>query len=193
MTFKAGLSVSEINKLIKDLENYKRQLPKKCEEYVRQLAEVGIEVAQHNTGSFGRYITFKIKTEPREDGCAAILLATNTGIIKSEWVSRDSGGNTVMKSADVNPLLMVEFGSGLKAKNPKNIPGVGTGTFPGSTHSWEPGWWYATEIDENGNPANWHYSTGITPQQPMYKASLQIMDAVTRKAKEVFGKNGSMD
>ena len=174
MTFKAGLSVSEINKLIKDLENYKRQLPKKCEEYVRQLAEVGIEVAQHNTGSFGRYITFKIRTEPREDGCTAILLATNTGIIKSEWVSRDSGGNTVMKSADVNPLLMVEFGSGLKAENPKNIPGV------------------ATEIDENGNPANWHYSTGITPQQPMYKASLQIMDAVTRKAKEVFGKNGSM-
>ena len=62
---------------------------------------------------------------------------------------------------------MIEFGSGLRAQNPKNIPGVGTGTFPGQTHASDPnGWWY---MDLEGN---WNHSYGITPQMPMYKASI---------------------
>lgn len=174
--FTEDLSVKGINNLIKQLNDYQNNLQKKCEEYVKQLAEAGIKVAQENVGNFGKYITFTVKTNPEKDGCTAILLATNTGIIKSEWQTKDG-----IKSADVSPLLMVEFGSGLKAENPKNIPGVGTGTFPGGTHGNEPGWWY---MDLEGA---WHYSTGISPKQPMYKASLKIKEKIINTAKVVFG------
>ena len=185
--FTSDLSVKGLNNLVKQIKDYQAGLQRKCEEYVRRLAESGVEVAQQNVGNFGKYLTFTVKTNPEKDGCTAVLLATNTGIIKSEWVSRDTAGNTIMKTADVSPLLMVEFGSGLKAQNPKGIPGVGTGTFPGGSHGSQPGWWYATELDENGNPTNWHYSTGVSPKQPMYKASLKITEEAIQKAKDVFG------
>lgn len=186
-TFVSDLSVKGLNNLVKQLKQYESGLQKKCEEYVKRLAESGVEVAQQNVGNFGKYLTFTVKTNPEKDGCTAVLLATNTGIIQSEWVSRDTAGNTIMKTADVSPLLMVEFGSGLKAQNPKGIPGVGTGTFPGGTHGTEPGWWYATELDENGKPTNWHYSTGLSPLQPMYKASLKITEEAIKVAQDVFG------
>lgn len=175
--FKADLSVKGIENLKKQLIDYKSNLNKKCETFVRKLAEAGIEVAKHNTGSFGTYITFSVKTEQNKNGCKAILIATNTGIIKSEWKTQDG-----VKSADISPLLMCEFGSGLKAENPMNVPGVGTGTFPGQTHATDPqGWWY---MDLNGE---WHHSYGISPKAPMYHATMEIQQKVTQVAKEVFG------
>lgn len=173
----ANLSVEGIDNLIKQLNSYQDNLRKKCEEYVKKLSQKGIEVAQQNVGNFGKYLTFTIKTNSEENGCTALVYVTNTGIIHSEWQTKEG-----IKSADVNPLLMVEFGSGLKAENPKNIPGVGTGTFPGGTHGNEPGWWYMDLGDV------WHYSTGISPKQPMYKASLKIKDEAIRVAQEVFGR-----
>lgn len=174
--FQSDLSVQGINNLINQLEDYQNELQKKCEEYVRMLADSGIDVAQQNTGNYGKYITFTVQTNPEKDGCKAVMLATNTGIIKSEWQTKDG-----VKTADVSPLLVIEFGSGLKAENPKNIPGVGTGTFPGGTHGNEPGWWY---MDLDGV---WHYATGVSPKQPMYKASLIIREKAISKAREVFG------
>lgn len=174
--FSSDLSVKGIENLKKQLLDYKDNLRIKCEEYVRRLAEVGISVAQQNTGNYGKYITFTVQTNPEIDGCKAVMLATNTGIIRSEWQTKDG-----VKTADVSPLLMVEFGSGLKAENPKNIPGVGTGTFPGGTHGNEPGWWY---MDLDGV---WHYATGVSPKQPMYKASLMMAQEAVRIAREVFG------
>ena len=70
----------------------------------------------------------------------------------------------------------------LRTKNPMNVLGVGTGTFPGGTHGADPeGWWY---MDLDGV---WHHSYGMTPKMPMYHASLAIMSNVQRVAKEVFG------
>lgn len=174
--FTSDLSVEGLNNLAKQIRDYQRNLKNKCEEYVRQLAKAGIDVAQQNTGNYGKYITFTVQTNPEKDGCKAVMLATNTGIIKSEWQTKDG-----VKTADVSPLLVIEFGSGLKAENPKNIPGVGTGTFPGGTHGNEPGWWY---MDLDGV---WHYATGVSPKQPMYKASLIIREKAISKAREVFG------
>ena len=176
--FKANLSVKGIEQLKKDLQGYKDSLNKKCEIFIRRLAESGIIVAQQNVGNFGKYITFSITTNPTATGCKGIMVATNTGIINSEWLTEDG-----VKSADVNPLLMVEFGSGLRAKNPKNVPGVGTGTFPGQQHASNPqGWWY---MDLNGE---WHHSYGVTPKMPMYNASIKMHTEINRIAREVFGK-----
>lgn len=176
-TISISLSEKSIQNAIKELESYNSSLINKCETFVRKLAEKGIETAKTRTGNYGKYITFTIKTNKDEYGVSAVLLATNTGIIRSEWLTKDG-----VKTADVSPLLMVEFGSGLRAKNPKNVPGVGTGTFPGGTHGSTPnGWWYK-DLD-----SVWHHSTGVSPQAPVYNASLRMISDIQTVAREVFG------
>ena len=113
-TFKVDiLSQKSVENLKKELLAYKNDLHRKCQQIVVELANKGIEVAKFESGNFGKYISFTHQIEPNTSGCKAIMLATNTGIIKSEWRTQDG-----VKSADVSPLLMAEFGSGLKAKNP---------------------------------------------------------------------------
>lgn len=170
-----GLSVSEIQASIKEVKAYQTELNQKCEVFVHRLSEWGIQTAKANTGDYDKYISFSAEFEPNTDGCKAIMFATNTGIITSEWQTKEG-----VKTADVSPLLMVEFGSGLKAKNPAGVPGVGTGTFPGGTHGNEPGWWYMDLNDV------WHYSTGVEPHMPMFKAAQTMKQQIVSVATEVF-------
>lgn len=176
--FKASLSVSSIRQLQKELTAYRDGLPEKCRRLVVALSEAGIAVAKQNTGNYGRYITFSTKTEPQKDGCKAIMLASETGKITSAWKTAEG-----IKTADVSPLLMVEFGSGWKAENPLQVPGVGQGTFPEQIHAYDKEGWYWIGLDDK-----LYHSYGISPKQPMYKASLEIQRIVIEKAKEIFGK-----
>lgn len=170
-------STSSIQELQKQLKDYKDSLNDKCEQFVRELADSGISVAKQNVGNYGKYITFSVKKEQSTNGCKGILLASNTGIIKSEWRTKDG-----VKTADVSPLLMAEFGSGMRAENPMDVPGVGQGTFPGGTHGKDPsGWWW---MDMNGE---WHHSRGVSPTMPMYHASLEMITRIQDIAKKVFG------
>ena len=175
------LSVASVRQAQKELMQYKRDLLAKCETFVTRLSEIGIRVAKQNLGQFGSYIVFDTEVDDSSDGIKAVLVATNTGLIHSEWRTADG-----TKSADVSPILMAEFGSGLRAKkNPFGehmSPKMGTGTFPDQTHAEDPqGWWYQTLDGE------WHHSYGVTPTMPMYKASAAIFDNVRTVAREVFG------
>lgn len=176
--FKSDLSIKGIEQLKKDLLNYKNStLPNLYEQYVIALAQEGISVAKQNVGGFGKYITFSVKTEVSKDGCKALLLASENGKIISTWKSYGE-----IKSAEVSPLQMTEFGSGWGAENPMQIPGVGQGTFPGQTHAFDKEGWYWIDEDDNLN-----YSKGITAKMPMYKASIRIQEIAIKKAKEIFG------
>lgn len=170
------LSQSSIQNAIKELRQYQNDLNRKCEIFCQRLAELGIQTAKENTGNFGKYISFTYEVKDRTKGCKAVMVATNTGIIHSEWMTKDG-----VKSADVSPILMCEFGSGLKAENPKNIAGVGTGTFPGQTHATDPNGWYWMDLD-----GEWHHSYGVTPKMPMYHASIEMILNIRKIAKEVF-------
>lgn len=176
-------SISSIRELQKGLEEYKKTIVANCEEAVKRLAECGIETAKLNTGKYGKYIVFSMKVNSDDYGCEAIITATNTGMIKSEWRTADG-----VKTADVNPLLMAEFGSGLRAENPFDVKGVGTGTFPSETakdHATDPnGWWY---MDTEGE---WHHSYGMKPSAPMYNAWLEMYSNIETVMKEVFRENG---
>ena len=175
--FKTKLSISGIEQLKKDLLDYKNNtLPNLLKQYVEALAKEGISVGEQNVGGFGKYITFSIKTEVSEDGCKALMLASETGKIISTWKSYGE-----IKSAEVSPLLMAEFGSGWGAENPMQVPGVGQGTFPGQTHAFDKEGWYWLDEDDNLN-----YSRGITAKMPMYKASIRIQEIAKKKAKEIF-------
>ena len=175
-TITMTLSQSSIQNAIKELRQYQNDLNRKCEIFCQRLAELGIQTAKENTGNFGKYISFTYEVKDRTKGCKTVMVATNTGIIHSEWQTKEG-----VKSADVSPILMCEFGSGLKAENPKGIPGVGTGTFPGQTHAEDPNGWYWMDLD-----GEWHHSYGVTPKMPMYHASIEMILNIQKIAREVF-------
>lgn len=174
---KCSLSQSSLQQAIREIEQYKQEVLTKCRTVAERLCDVGIQIATENTGGYGKYITFYRELTPEKSGVKAVMVATNTGLIKSEWRTQDGE-----KSVDISPLLMVEFGSGLRANNPNASKfGMGTGTFPGQTHAENPeGWWY---MDMEGE---WHHSYGVTPTMPMYKASKEMMDNVTKIVREVL-------
>ena len=168
-----------IDSALKQLAKYRNSIPDKCELFCRRLAEKGIDVAEQHTGKFGSHIVFKIQTTKLPDGAKAVLIATNTSLIHVMWI----GAGVAYGEADISPLMMAEFGSGLPAQqNPRGPEfGMGTGTFPGQTHAWDPdGWWYQ---DLEGE---WHHSYGETPTMPMTEASKAMIKAVRKTAREVF-------
>ena len=177
-TISMTLSHKSVKQACKELLKYKKNLIKKCEVFVRKLGAHGISVAQANVGGFGKYITFTLEVDKEQYGVKAVMAATNTGLIRSEWRQADGS----VATADVSPILMAEFGAGLLANNPRAYEfGYGTGTFPGQTHAEDPdGWWY---MDLDGR---WHHSYGVTPGMPMYKASLVMSVLLDTVAKEVF-------
>lgn len=172
-----NLSQKSIQNAIKEIRAYQNDLNRKCEELCRRLAAEGIVIAKSHIGSsgFGKYVHLGSEISPQQSGCKAILYMQDTTKIRSEWQTLDG-----VRSADISPILMLEFGSGLKAENPAGISGAGTGTFPGGKHGNEPGWYY---MDLDGN---WHYSTGVSPKMPMYNTGKELAERVVTIAREVF-------
>lgn len=135
----------------------------------------------HIGGSgFGKYIRLASEITPEQAGCRAVLYMEDISKIVSEWQTLEG-----VKRATVSPMLMLEFGSGLQAENPANIPGVGTGTFPGQTHAENPGGWWYMDLD-----GVWHHSSGVSAKMPMYFAGKEIRAKITNIAREVFRNGG---
>ncbi len=170
-----GLSVSEIERAIKELREYQNSLDGKCEELCHRLTAECISIAKVHIGSsgFGKYIHLSSEITPEKAGCKAIFFMEDSQKIISQWQNLDG-----VQSKEISPALMLEFGAGLPAQNPANIPGVGTGTY--GTHGNKPGWWY---MDLQGE---WHYSSGTSPKMPMYNAGKDLRDKVVEIAREVF-------
>lgn len=173
-----SLSPSSIQAAIKEVKAYQNDLSRKTEELCRRLAAEGISIARAHIGSsgFGKFIHLGSEITPQQAGCKAVFYMEDSSKIVSQWKTLEG-----VKSTEISPSLMIEFGSGLKAENPSNIPGVGTGTFPGGTHGADAGGWYY--MDLNGE---WHHSTGVSPKMPMYKSGKELREKVLSIAKDVF-------
>lgn len=174
-TISFGLSVSEIDRAIKELREYQNSLDRKCEELCFELCKAAMPIARSYIGEsgFGKYIHLSSEITPEKAGCKAIFFMEDSQKIVSKWQNQDG-----VQSKEISPALMLEFGAGLPAQNPANIPGVGTGTY--GTHGNEPGWWYMDLQCE------WHYSSGTSPKMPMYFAGKELRNKVLKIAKEVF-------
>lgn len=170
-----GLSVQEIQNAIKEIKEYQNSLGAKCEELCRRLSAKGIAIAQAHVGSsgFGKYVRLSSEISPEKAGCKAIFFMEDSQKIISQWQNQEG-----IQRKEISPALMLEFGAGLPARNPANIPGVGTGTY--GTHGNEPGWWY---MDLQGE---WHYSIGVSPKMPMYSVGKELRNKVIETAREVF-------
>lgn len=181
-TIKLNLSQASVRQAQKELLAYKKRLLRSRSVFVEKLAELGITVAeQHVSDGYKPYILFGVDVNSGTSDVRAVMYATNTGLIRSEWRTNNSAGG--IATADVSPILMAEFGAGLIAGNPdaKRF-GMGTGTFPGQTHAEDPeGWWYM-DMDYE-----WHHSYGIKATMPMATAAEDMVENIARVAREVFG------
>ena len=163
-----------IQNAIKQIESYRDDLPRKCQEICRRLAEEGVRVADVaiNSVPIGKTITLTTDINPSKMGCKAIMKMTGRE-------TRTEDGRIFFSA------LAIEFGSGIyynKAANPKSSEfNMGVGTFPGQTHAFQDKWYYLGEDGE------WHSSHGVQASMPMYKASVEMRQKIDSIVKEVFG------
>lgn len=170
--FDARLNTRDIAGLIKKLEWYENQLQWKMEQFVSELAEVGITTAKANTYveydeqyiNMGDLITFTKDINSVAGVTTCTLIAVGEPYTK-EW----QGG-----SAQVDPLLMAEFGSGANA-----IDGH-RGTFPNQHVAFLESWKWT---DNSGQV---HESSGSVPSRPLFKAKQEMENQIRNIAERVF-------
>lgn len=185
-----ALSPKSVETALNEIKAYRNRLQTKCVSFVSTLARRGIRVANQTVGQeYGSKITFTYDTEPTMYGCRGIMMATQTGLIRRQW--RTINNATGVVTVDVSPLLMAEFGSGVKASDASHrdnadwtsIAHAGRGTFPGQTHAFDDGGWYWQDLNYE-----WHHSDGEAPTMPMWHAYEEMFNVVAKTAKEVFGR-----
>ena len=164
-----------IQNAIKQIEQYRDDLPRKCQEICRRLSEIGEQTAlvAISESPQGKAVTLRVDINPSKMGCQAMIIGTG------KTVTDDKG-------RVYNLLLGIEFGSGITL-NPAENPlasdfGMGVGTFPDQVHAYDPqGWMYL------GKDGKWHHSYGVKSTMPFYKSMLEIKQNVDKVVKEVFG------
>jgi len=172
MNLNARLNTRDITDTINRLKWYESHLQYKLEQFVSELAKVGIEVAKANTyvevddeyKNMGDAIEFTKSISGVDGVTTCILTATGIPFVK-EW----QGG-----SAQVNPLLMSEFGSGWRA-----IEGH-QGTFPNQHVAFMRPWHW---VDTSGTK---HESYGSEPSRPLFKAVEEMRNQIQTVAAKVF-------
>ena len=164
-----------IQNAIKQIEKYRDDLPRKCQEICRRLSEEGVRVADAaiNSVPIGKTITLTTDINPSKMGCQAIMKMTGRE-------TRSEDGRTFYTA------LAIEFSAGVRYANtasPKAKDfGMGTGTFPNAKHSWQTeGWYYL------GDDGNWHHSFGVQASHPLYSAGMEMRQKIDSIVKEVFG------
>ena len=163
-----------LQQAIKQIEAYRDDLPRKCQEICRRFAEEGVRVADAaiNSVPIGKTITLTTDINPSRMGCQAIMKMTGRE-------TRTEDGRIFYTA------LAIEFSAGVRYANtasPKAKDfGMGTGTFPNAKHSWQmEGWYYL------GDDGNWHHSYGVQASHPLYSASVAMRQKLENVVNDVF-------
>lgn len=168
-------SQKSIQNAIKQIERYRDDLPRKCQEICRRLSEEGVRVADAaiNSVPIGKTITLTTDINPSKMGCQAIMKMTGRE-------TRTEDGRVFYTA------LAIEFSAGVRYANTASPRasdfGMGTGTFPDAKHSWDmEGWYYL------GDDGNWHHSFGVQASHPLYSAGMEMRQKIDLIVKGVFG------
>lgn len=162
--FKADLSVSSIRNLQKQLQDYQKDLVKKCEEFVRRLAERGVEIAEMKITDYDAIYTGE-------------LLAS----INAEQGAVIQNGAMWIVYTNCPWAKFVEFGTGIVGKNsPHPDTSIVGWKYDVNEHG-EKGWFYFRD-------GEWHWTKGLPSRPFMWETSLQLTQEIVKIAKEVFGK-----
>lgn len=175
-----SLSTSEIEKAIRALFIYKLNLTQKNQRFVKELGNLGIQVANVQLGMG------EGDTERLGSGNLSLRM-TSTGKVCGAKLILTSQPHTDEKGRVFYPHLAWEFGAGIYYNRGKQVPkagelGFGVGTFPGQTHAFNDTWVYKDEAS-----GKFKTSRGTEATMPMYTASIEMYDQLLRIAREVFG------
>lgn len=162
------LSKSGIQSAINELNQYKEDLRRKNDEFVRRLAELGIPVINQNISA-----------------AAGDSDKSHNTYIKINSFGDYSQATLIVEGRD---LLFIEFGAGVhfngqagSSPHPKGDEfGYTIGSY-GKGQGKNDFWYYYADTGE----AVKSYGTEAT--MPVYKSSVEIMQNIRRIAREVFG------
>lgn len=158
---KIELKLGEINKAVKQLEEYKKQLQEKERLILEKLAFFG---AVNASLEYSRAIAEE-----------------NDIQVKVEWVTR----NKIKVMASGTQLLFIEFGAGITygyGHPEASKYGYGAGTYPSNKGHWDDpnGWWYSKDGESK-------HTYGNPPSASMYNTARKLEQEVERVVREVFG------
>ena len=172
MRINARLNTRDITDAANKVKWYASYLQWKAEQFVSELADIGITIARANTSVEydGQYINMGDRVEFSKpvtvEGEEVVCTLTAVGHpYTKEWM----GGE-----AQVNPLLMAEFGSGSQA-----IDGH-RGTFPGQHVAFLSSWKWKNKAGQEFE------SSGSVPSRPMLKAREEMIQQIQAVAQRVF-------
>ena len=161
-TFKFNLSAKGLDKAIKEVQAYKKDIIEKTKRLAQRLAEEGVIVA-------------KLKISEHS--------AVYTGELLNSMNLR--AGDTFQYGASWSVYTgcpwakFVEFGTGVVgAENPHPDVSIAGWRYDTNEHG-ESGWFYFKE-------GSWHWTKGLPSRPFMYETSIELTKKVTEIAKEVF-------
>ena len=167
---KMGLSSKSISQAIKELKSFRDSLEAKTKVFLEELANIGVQEAsvRFTTAMYDGVNDSSVTLKPIEDGYCIV--------------------------AEGKAVAFIEFGSGVYHNpgepypNPRPDGIVGIGEY-GEGHGKRQAWYYKGEPGSNGEvQANGAVKTHGNPAaMPMWYASEEMRNAITKKFKEVFG------
>lgn len=186
--FKATLNKNSLNKLVRQLEEYRDGLDGKMATFIEKLLDVGIKVArfqsidvpgQFGTHQMGRYVTFEKEIEVGNNTCRGLMLGIGETLF-STWYAREE------RHGSINAIMALEFGTAALALSVREafgaVGGQGTNSKYGHENDME---WFLYK--ENGGHVERIKATAIRPTRPMYNAALEMSRQIVETAREVFG------
>lgn len=158
------LSSAGISKAIREVEKFKKDLIKACNELIRQLMQLGIDEAQ-------TVLAFTT------DGTGFL---SDSIQMQSGWDEKNRVGRV---RTDTPYAAFVEFGTGIIGAESEQSGFPHNGYVPdGRGHGME-GWWYYNMRDHR-----WHHTWGEPAKPFMYTAFTRIRDNAGRYAATVFAR-----
>ena len=173
-TLKAGLSISSIRQLQKDLIRYQEHLTNKAAQLAKRLSELGVDIAQVQIADLDAIFTGE-------------LIAS----IHSEHKDSTKYGAIFAVVTDSEHCAYVEFGTGQRGEDkpyPYPLPeGVSWDYNVGKTirQNATTGryyWFYP------GQDGKWHYTEGLPSRPFLHNTSMELLREIPKIAKEIFSK-----
>ncbi len=155
------LSTRDINRAIRDLKRYKRELNKKVSLLIKTLTDYGVDVAKAQIRELGAWYTGEL-----ESSITGYFSPTvGVGVIK----------------AGSPYAVFVEFGTGIVGQTSPH-PDPKDWQYDINKHG-EDGWIYFNERD-----GRWHWTKGVESRPFMYNTARELEMECMRIAKEVFAR-----
>jgi len=156
-----GLSTKEINRAIRDLKRYKRELNKKVSLLIETLTDYGVDVAKAQIRELGAWYTGELES-------------SITG-----YFSPTLGAGVIKAGSPY--AVFVEFGTGIVGQTSPH-PDPKDWQYDINKHG-EEGWIYFNERD-----GRWHWTKGVESRPFMYNTARELERECMRIAKEVFAR-----